>query len=122
MTTTLDTVVTVAIGAETPNGTILPRDMVAAAAMVKTALQAAGATIVATTHGQGVASDDDRLGTPEPTAVIVAINPDPDRIGLMRYRIADVLRAFDMTSACCAIDGAHEPVWAATLDGSRPGA
>lgn len=119
MTVNHDTVITVAIGAETPNGTLLPNDLKAAAKAVRLAIEAVGGTVVAMTYGEGVASDDDRLGTPEATAVVLAINTNPDLGEYLRFRIADILRAFEMTSACYAVDSRHEPVFN-TSDGSRP--
>lgn len=114
-----DVVVTVAIGAETESGMLTDAELSAASYEIKRALKDSGAVVVAHTFGEGLASDGDRLGTVERTAVLLAVNPIPNRVDALRLHIAQTLRTFGMSSACFAVDGYHEPVFD-TRNGDRP--
>ena len=113
---TLDTVTTVAIGRNGPDGPMNEHHWNLFQSSVRIACERFG-TVVACTTGQAVGSDDDREGQPEETAIVVVINVTDE--ATLRSRIAYFLRTFDQTSACFATDRAHEPVFN-TETGARP--
>lgn len=115
----LDSVLTLAIGRNTRTGrTLSDADWHAFRTDVRTLITAHGGAVVADTFGPGVGSDGVNEWEPEDSCVIVAINvPDPDKA--LRRAIASVLRRYEASSACFAIDAAHEPVFADTYTGWR---
>lgn len=76
-----------------------------------------GADVVAHATGYGVTSDQG-TETAEQTAVFVAVCNEV-AIDPIRRQVARVLRRFEASSACFAVDHRHEPVFP-THDGYRP--
>ena len=110
---TLDQILTVAIGTLDSNGRRI-REFVLFERDILDVMELAGYTIVAETHGYGLTSDQPDETT-EDTSVFVGINGDADKA---RPLVAGVLKTYGASSACFAIDSAHEPVFA-TEDGYR---
>lgn len=114
----LDTVLTVAIGDRDTDGQRLsPTEWVDFQNDMLTELKRYG-TVVAHAEGDGVGSDGPNEAVDEATAVFIVINPR--YVLTLRRCVADVARAYGQSSVCFAIDQAHEPVFTATRNGSRP--
>ncbi len=103
----LDTVLTVAIGRNLPNGTPLSDGMWRAFRADVRELSEQYGTVVAATIGYAVGSDGVNDGATEETAVFVVINVR--NVARLRQLVAYTLDTFGMSSACFAFDGAHEP-------------
>lgn len=113
-----DRVLTIALGDLLPDGSRLRRSLFyAIAGSIAGAVDDHGGTVYAITYGDGFGSDGVNDGAPEHSAVILAGNV-ADVAGLRRY-VATMLRRSGMTSAACALDYAHEPVFN-TPTGARP--
>jgi len=113
-----DRVLTIALGDLLPDGSRVPRaTFYAIAGEIAGAVDDHGGTVYAITYGDGFGSDGANDGVPEHSAVILAGNV-ADVAGLRRY-VATHLRRSGMTSAACAMDYAHEPVFN-TPSGARP--
>ena len=68
-------------------------------------------------EGFGFTSDTEPRTT-ETSGVVLVGNVPTVHIDGLRRTVAEVLRTYGTTSACFAIDPAHEPVWN-TTDGAR---
>lgn len=113
-----DRVITIAIGDLLPDGSRLPRArFYAIAGRIADDVIARGGTVYAMTYGDGFGSDGVNDGAPEHSAVILAGNV-ADVAGL-RADVAGWLRASGMSSAACALDVAHEPVFDTPTGGRR---
>ena len=112
----LDTVLTVAIGdTHTHGGKMRSLHWSWFKDDVRRALTGSQWTIVAEAAGTGATSDQEDV-TNERTLVFIAINGDATEA---RREVAQCLRRHTASSACFAIDGAHEPAFP-TADGFRP--
>lgn len=79
--------------------------------------------VVAHAVGAGVGSDGPNEGVQESTAVFIVVNPTDDgdgHLNFMRSHVANVARTYGQSSVAFAVDKAHEPVFTATKNGSRP--
>jgi len=114
----LDSVLTVAIGRNRSNGDPLDNYLWTEFQGAISAILQEHGTLVAATSGEGVGSDDENEGKPEDTAVFVAINVR--NLPQVRRSVAATLQTFGQSSAAFALDTAHEPVFAATVNGFRP--
>lgn len=114
----LDTVLTLAIGRNNSNGQPLNNERwLEFQSQIKTLVNAdRSAIMVAHTIGGGVGSDGVNENEDEESAVFVIINAFS--VTKMRERLARVLKHYGQSSACFALDMAHEPVFA-TNDGYR---
>ena len=117
----LDTVLTVAIGDLDTYGNKLSRgEWADFQDEVLLTLQHYG-TVVAHAVGDGVGSDGVNEGENEATAVFIVVNP---KFALHDYTLrgdlAYTARRYGQSSVAFAVDTAHEPVFTATPDGSRP--
>ena len=122
MTTTNDTVLTVAIGRnDGVNGGELAEPRWALFQLVVGDILSQYGTIVchATTDKGAVASDGIGAGEAEDSAVFIVINPTD--IETLRVELVPVLAEFGQITACFSIDRDHEPVFSTTSDGYRPG-
>lgn len=117
MTTTLDSVLTVAIGRNGQDGQPMDDDRWAQFQHeVAASLVATGGMIVAHALGGGLGSDGANEGVEEESCVFVTINVE--RLHKVRMMVAMDLDRYGQTSACFAYDMAHEPCFA-TPDGYR---
>jgi len=73
---------------------------------------------VAHAVGDGVGSDGVNEGEQEATAVFIVVNPR--HLLTLRRMVANVARKYGQSSVAFAVDTAHEPVFTATRNGSRP--
>jgi len=114
----LDKVLTIAIGRNDANGIALSDSQWADFTARLDEIVAAHATVVFTGHSDyAIGSDGANDSEQEESYAIIAINPE-DTVGL-RADVASLLWVNRQTSACFALDGAHEPVWY-TIGGDRP--
>ena len=74
------------------------------------------ATVVGEGVGNGVGTDGVNADQAEDTAIFIAVNPTD--INRLRVVLSFILTMFGQTSACFALDTAHEPCFA-TRDGNR---
>lgn len=117
MTVELDTVLTVAVGRNGPDGKPMSSWRWSNfRSNVRTVLSAYG-TVVAETTGGGVGSDGVNDGEEEESAVFVAINVHS--LDAVRSLLARLLHNYGQSSACFAYDDVHEPCFP-TLNGYRP--
>lgn len=107
----LDTVVTIAIGSEG----IGPDRYRELSTFLRATLSRYG-TLVATTYGTGLTTDQPDT-TPEDTTIFLVVNP-PSLTPLRRH-VASALRMYGATSAAFAVDSEHEPAFP-TAYGFRP--
>jgi hypothetical protein len=118
MTINLDSVLTVAIGRNTADGSPLSdADWSDFQAEVARDLGVFG-TIVGSASGSGIGSDGVNTGQDEESAIFVAL-VDCDQLGSCRASLAGLIGRYGQSSACFAYDLAHEPVFP-TVDGFRP--
>lgn len=110
-----DSVLTIAIGRNNSEGELSVESWGSFRTEIRDLLDKY-ATLVANTSGRGVASDEDREGKPEDSAVFVAINPK--RVNYLRKSVAHVLERYKQTSAAFSLDTSHEPCFA-TPNGLR---
>ena len=117
---TNDTVITVAIGRNGPDGTPMADALWSDfRAVVRADVAYCVDAVVFTGTGTASGSDGTNLHAPEESYAVIGINPHEGMVRMLRIFLADRLVEYRQTSACMAIDGAHEPVWN-TADGSRP--
>ncbi len=113
-----DTILTIAIGDVTKHGDKLSADewqrFKAGAHLLATLY----GTVVFRGDGAGVTSDQPTETDEQSHALIVVVDETHD-LDVMRWALADLLRRFGQSSACFAIDSAHEPTFD-THDGNRP--
>jgi hypothetical protein len=127
MTVVRDVVLTVAIGDRDSDGHKLsPTEWSDFRSDMRQVLDTYG-LVVAEAVGDGVGSDGPNEAVDEATCVYIVINPDSVATdvsgvpyGRMRAHVAYLARAYGQSSVCFAVDQAHEPVFTATRDGSRP--
>lgn len=116
----LDSVLTVAIGDATQDGYLSATEWADFQDDMRTVLDKFG-TVVAQALGKGVRSDDcvdeGEDHETESTCVFIVINHRPN--DGIRAHVAQVLMQYGQSSACFAIDRAHEPVFG-TKTGQRP--
>ena len=105
----LDQVLTVAIGDLDSEGIKLtPTEWSDFRSDVRQVLDTYG-DVVAEVEGLGIGSDGLNEGQVEATAVYIVVNPE--RIDRLRAHLAQVIDAYGQSSACFALDQAHEPVF-----------
>lgn len=85
--------------------------------LIRGVVEMCGGTVYAITEGPGVGSDGVNAGEPEGSMIVLAGNVR-DVAKLRRY-VAALLRDIDSSSACFALDSAHEPVFAHNENGGR---
>lgn len=104
----LDKVLTIAIGRDNADGTLSDQEWSEFQdGLLMTVKHYA--TVVASTEGPGIASDDDRAMQPEDSAVVVAINPK--YVNRLRSRISKLLIHYGQSSCAFALDSSHQPVF-----------
>ena len=114
----LDRILTIAIGdLDTEGNRISPADYDYWAHTIAQDVRDNGGTVYAVTFGDGIGSDGVNDGAEERSAVILAGNVDS--VDRLRATVGFRLTRMGASSACFALDGAHEPAFA-TIDGRRP--
>lgn len=118
MTTTLDTVLTIAVGRNGSDGVPMDDHTWDQFQFTVATLVGTFATVVGHGVGDGIGSDGIMDGVGEDSYIVVAVNPS-DELAL-RAHLSDVLGRFGQSSACFSVDHFHEPCFAGTTDGFRP--
>ena len=106
-----DRVVAIALGDGLPDGkSVSVDDFRRMVRYLGECLVARGGVLYAVTFGWGVGSDDDRVGVPEVSGVVLGGNVR-DLVGL-RADVRESLEAYGMSSAAFVVDAVHRPVFA----------
>jgi hypothetical protein len=117
--TQLDSVLTVAIGRNTSDGSPLSdNDWADFQRDVHRDLSVFG-TVVGCGVGAGFGTDGENAEQVEQNAIFVAL-VGWDQLDKCRASIGALIGRYDQTTACFAYDLAHEPVFSTTTDGFRP--
>lgn len=120
MSIQLDSVLTIAIGRNLPDGKPMSDDHWAQFQFeVATEIDRSGGTLVCHARSDfAVGSDGANDGAEEESAVFLVVNVA--RLDALRRELSGVIADYGQTSACFSFDLAHEPVFAGTTDGYRP--